>query len=837
MKKIKQILCTGSRSQEETEQERQHRALSAKAAEEGVVLLENRGMLPLRERGKIALFGPGARHTVTGGTGSGDVHERYSVTIEAGLKAAGFTITTGKWLDAYDEMELQSRRAYYTDIYTRAQRMQEQNDNLSMDRCLIQVYLHTTGYIPGPGAVPTKEDLAGSDGKTAVYVLVRNAGEGMDRRNVPGDYQLAEAELDSIRFLREHFEKLLVIINCGGVMDTAFLDTVEVDALLYIHQPGMEAGTAVARILTGEATPSGKLTDTWAVRYEDYPNSGTFSYLSGDTSREYYQEGIYVGYRYFDKAGIRPRYAFGYGLSYTTFTWEKTEIEVEKDLVKVTVEVKNTGDTYAGREVIQAYVSLPAGRLAKEEKRLVAFAKTGLLAPGASGKLTLCFAISSCTSFDESQSAFILEQGYYGILIGNASDTVRSVAYLCADKESIVQRTAHICPLREGLKELVLPEGKKEFQEELPVFEIDVKAIKKQDVEWHEIYSPFIVEETEEEKRILDQMTGEQMATLVCGTPTSGSFQSDIGMSAALVPGAAGETTSAYAKEPWNLANIAMADGPAGLRLMKYYQLDPEGKFYPMNVLEKFFGAKRREGGTDYYQYCTRIPSETLLAQTFDLELMEELGRLVGEEMETFHITLWLAPGMNIHRNPLCGRNFEYYSEDPYLSGRMAAAITRGVQSRPGVGTTIKHFACNNQEDNRQHCDSIISERALREIYLKGFEIAVKESAPLAVMSSYNLINGVHSANNYDLLTNVLRREWGYQGMVMTDWNTTFEGGACSDLCIRAGNDLIMPGRKADVDAVIAKLQDESADSLQYQELRSCAARVVRTILQSNRYE
>lgn len=840
MKKIKQVSCAGSRSQEETAQERQHRALSAKAAQEGMVLLENRGMLPLKERGKIALFGPGARHTVTGGTGSGDVHERYSVNIEEGLKKAGFTITTQKWLDAYDEMEIQNRKAHYTDIYMRAQRMREQSDSLSMDQCLIQVYLRTTGYIPGPGTVPVKEDLNGSDGKTAIYVLVRNAGEGRDRRNVPGDYQLAEEELESIRFLRKHFEKLLVIINCGGVMDTAFLDEVEVDALLYIQQPGMEAGTAVARILTGEVTPSGKLTDTWAARYEDYPCSATFSYLGEDASREYYREGIYVGYRYFDKAQIRPRYAFGYGLSYTSFAWRKPEIAVEGDLIKVTVEVKNTGDTYAGREVIQAYMSLPQGRLVKEEKRLAAFAKTGLLTPGDSQKITLCFAISSCASFDETKSAYILEHGYYGILIGNASDTAKNIAYLCAEREIVVQRTAHICPLREELKELILPEVEKEFQEELPVFAINAEAVKKrdaQDVEKHEIYSPYTVEETEEEKHILDQMTGEQMAALVCGTPTSGSFESDIGMSASLVPGAAGETTSAYAKEPWKLANIVMADGPAGLRLMKYYQLDPDGDLYPMSILEKFFGAERREGGTDYYQYCTRIPSGTLLAQTFDLELMEEMGSLIGDEMETFHITLWLAPGMNIHRNPLCGRNFEYYSEDPYLSGKMAAAITRGVQSRPGVGTTIKHFACNNREDNRQHCDSIVSERALREIYLKGFEIAVKEAAPLAVMSSYNLINGVHSANHYDLLTNVLRREWEYQGMVMTDWNTTFKGGAFSDLCIRAGNDLVMPGGSADVDAIINGLRDTSENSLQYQELRNCAARVVRTILQSNRYE
>lgn len=842
MRRIKQIDYEVYRSQDETEKEKMHRALSAKAAAEGMVLLENNGTLPLKKGGKIALFGPGVRHTVTGGTGSGDVHERYSVNIEDGLKAAGFTVTSGKWLDHYDEVESKGKRQHYMSIYERATKMQ-QEENMELRPCLVQAYLQTPGYIPEPGAVPTEEELTESDGKIAVYVLVRNAGEGKDRRNIPGDYQLAQEEIDSICFLREHFEKLIVIVNCGGVMDMAFLDVCDVDALLYIHQPGMEAGTAVARILTGEVTPSGKLTDTWPMRYEDYPNGENYSHMGANLSKEYYSEGIYVGYRYFEKAGIVPRYPFGYGLSYTTFAWKSPEVTVEGERVTVSVEVKNTGDIYSGREVLQAYVSLPAGNLPKEKKRFVAFAKTKLLIPGEFQRLELSFEISSCASFDEVQSAYILEPGRYGIIIGNASNAAEEIAYLQANQRIIVQHTAHVCPVKEALKEIELPEREDEVQaknDTLPVFVIDIEAVRKEsavDVECHEIYSSLLVEETEEEKKILDQMTEEQMAVLVCGTPTSGTFQSDIGATSATVPGAAGETTSAYLGEPWNLANIVLADGPAGIRILKFYQRDLEGNLYPMDIIEKFFGPTPREEGINYYQYCTRIPSGTLLAQSFDLELMEEMGCLIGDEMEQFHITLWLAPGMNIHRNPLCGRNFEYYSEDPYLSGKMAAAITKGVQSHPGLGTTIKHFVCNNQEDNRQHRNSIVSERALREIYLKGFEIAIKESAPLAVMSSYNLLNGVHTANSYDLLTNVLRREWGFQGIVMTDWNTTGKGGSFADLCIRAGNDMVMPGTQRDVDEIVAGLRDTSEDSLQYQELRGCAARIVRTILQSNRYE
>lgn len=837
MRQIKEIGYAGRQSQEETKAEREHRALSAKAAAEGMVLLQNKGMLPLKKRKSIALFGPGARHTVTGGTGSGDVNERYSVTIEEGLKNAGFTISTSKWLDSYDQMEETNKRSHYEAIYDKAGKRQLEKD-ISLDHALLQVYTQTPAYIPSPGEIPTEEDISEADGQIAVYVLVRNAGESKDREKGSGDYQLAQAETDSIYFLKRHFKQVLVIINCGGVMDLSLMDHCDVDALLVINQPGMEAGSALTKIITGEITPSGKLTDTWPKHYEDYPNSETFSYNSGDISKEHYLEGIYVGYRYFDKARITPRYAFGYGLSYTTFDINNPKVTVKGNQAFVTVKVINTGDRYSGKEVIQIYISLPQGRLPKEEKRLVAFTKTKLLAPGEGQQLTLSFEISSCTSFDEAQVSYILESGSYGIMIGNASDAVSEIAYLETTDEIIVQKTAFVCPQKEAMNEIILPENERKIDSTLPVFIIEAEAVKKpntEDVVCHELYSEYTIQESDVEKEILDQMTGEQMAVLVCGTP-SGVHKTMIGLSAVTVVGAAGETTSDYSKEPWNLANIVLADGPAGLRLMKKYQLDPNGAPYPLSVLEKFIGSTDHQEGTDYYQYCTRIPSGTLLAQTFDLELLEEIGRMIAEEMEEFHITLWLAPGMNIHRNPLCGRNFEYYSEDPYVTGKMGAAITKGVQSRSGVGTTIKHFACNNQEDNRMHCDSIVSQRALREIYLKGFEIAVKESQPLAVMSSYNLVNGIHTANSYDLLTNVLRREWEYQGMVMTDWNTTGEGGSSADLCMRAGNDMIMPGSHRDINEIINGLQDEAEDSLLYRELRNCAARIVRTILQSNRY-
>lgn len=311
----------------------------------------------------------------------------------------------------------------------------------------------------------------------------------------------------------------------------------------------------------------------------------------------------------------------------------------------------------------------------------------------------------------------------------------------------------------------------------------------------------------------------------------------NLGAAGISVPGSAGETSDCVVDR--GLASIALADGPAGLRLMKYYYVK-DGKIVPVPFsfnLEGgiFYQPSGQPEGDQYYQYCTAFPVGILLAQTWDTDLLYQVGQAVGEEMEWFGVTLWLAPGMNIHRNPLCGRNFEYYSEDPFLSGKMAAAMTRGVQSHRGRGTTIKHFACNNQEDNRMGCDSVVSERALREIYLRGFEIAVRESRPMAVMTSYNLINGVHAANNRDLCTDVLRNEWGFVGLVMTDWGTTEQGEDCTAAgCIAAGNDLIMPGCEGD-HASIRKALDEGR--LTVDELQACIARLVDVIWRSNRYQ
>ena len=340
------------------------------------------------------------------------------------------------------------------------------------------------------------------------------------------------------------------------------------------------------------------------------------------------------------------------------------------------------------------------------------------------------------------------------------------------------------------------------------------------------------------EKDALDfvnTLTEKELIDLAAGDP--GKAQGgNLGAAGISVPGSAGETHRCAIDK--GLASIVLADGPAGLRLMKYYHVN-DGSIVTMPFefsLEGglFYDDSRELPGERYYQYCTAIPVGTLLAQTWNRALIREVGAMIGTEMEYFGVTLWLAPGMNIHRNPLCGRNFEYYSEDPYVAGTIAAAMTEGVQSNYGCGTTIKHFACNNQEDNRMGSDSVISERTLREIYLKGFEIAVRESQPLSIMTSYNLINGVHAANNYDLCTETARNEWGFKGMIMTDWTTTEVDEKCTASgCMRAGNDLVMPGCFGDHDNMHKELAE---GTLKIEDLKACIARLVSVIWKSNQY-
>lgn len=672
------------------------------------------------------------------------------------------------------------------------------------------------------GRAVTNEDIKDAD--AVVYIVSRISGEGKDRRKRKGDYYLSDQEEKDLYFLNEQKIPTVLIINAGGPVELTDLlaGTENICAILNISQLGQEGGNAVADILFGEFTPSGKLTTTWTKRYDDCPAAEEFSYLNGNLETEEYAEGIYVGYRYFDSFGIEPLFSFGYGLSYTEFDIRLCGINTASKGVTVTVEVENTGTTYSGKEVVQIYASLPQDGSRKEFRRLVGYEKTEELKPGEKEILNIVLPAKAFASFLEEQQEWRIQAGAYGIWIGNSLSEAKLSAGVKVSADVMMEKTkkledhSEVVEIKDCAEELCRrAEEWTALLEELPNVSFEPEAEEKKVCRFPE--------ETE--------IPVEDLISLLYGNMSE--IRSTLGASGIKVPGTAGETSEALLDQ-YGIPSLIMADGPAGIRLQQTYEVDREkDTVYGTGVLGSLengylVGRKDHEGAERYYQYCTAFPVGTALAQSWNKKLMEQFGRKVAAEMEEFHINLWLAPGLNIHRNPLCGRNFEYYSEDPFLAGTLAAAVTRGVQSRPGCGVTIKHFACNNQEDNRMGVDAHVSERTLREIYLRGFEIAVKEGAPTAIMSSYNLINGVHAANSKDLCTRIAREEWGFDGVIMSDWNTTVpEDGSIPWVCVAAGNDIIMPGNPDD-DKNIRDAYKEG--KLTEKEIRLCADRILKLI-------
>ena len=840
--KAKVRTFNGTTSPEVTQRETDHRKLAREAAAEGFVLLENKDhFLPLAKGSKVGLYGAGAIRTIKGGTGSGDVNERDSVNIFQGMKNAGYDVTSSEWLEDYDKLYVQARLDWKNEIFTKLN---------GDDTKFFDAYSATPFFMPSGN--PIDEEKAAADGAdTAFFVLARIAGENKDRFDTEGDYFISKEEKAILAQVSRCYKNVVLVINTGGLMDLAFVEEFDnIRSILQYVQAGQEGGNAFADVVSGDVTPSGKMTDTWAKDYYDYPGAEVYSYKSGDLMKEKYEEGIFVGYRYFDTFEVPVRYSFGYGMSYTDFEIRTDDIKVSgrgmmNPKVSVTVTVTNTGDTYAGKEVVQIYASCPQGRLVKEFRRLAGFGKTKLLAQKESQTMTITFPLYQLTSYEEESASWILEPGMYGIWIGNDLNTSVLSGALELDEKAVMTACENICPLKEELNEIV-PDAEKvqarevAWQKEVKEKRMSVIELKAAEIPTEKVdYQPVPEELPGKAGKIVDSLSVDQLAFLATGDP--GRAQGNaLGSAGISVPGAAAETSPCASEEPWNVTTIALVDGPAGLRLKREYQVD-NGEIVASDFLAAleggFFSKPQEKRGTTYYQFCTAIPVGTLLAQSWDVELIKRVGEMIGHEMELFNVTLWLAPGMNIHRNPLCGRNFEYYSEDPLLAGMMAAAMTLGVQKVPGCGTTIKHFACNNQEDNRMGSDSILSERALREIYLKGFEIAVKDAQPMSIMTSYNLINGVHAANCYDTCTKAARDEWGFAGAIMTDWTTTnvqIQGECTAAGCMRAGNDMVMPGLPEDHENIKKELAD---GTLTMAELKRCIYNTVNIVLQSNMYE
>ena len=813
------LLTKASRSDAVTDRERENLQVAYRAACEGTVLLKNDGALPFDTR-HIALYGAGASMTIKGGTGSGEVNERHSVTVLEGLRNRGFTIATERWLTDFEKFYAEAEAAYKVEKRKRL--------NLFRLNDIMQMLFDNFRTPAGPAI--TGEYLT-SDTDSCVYVLSRQAGEGGDRKLEKGDYLPSDEEVAAIRACAAHYDRFVLAINCGSSMDLSVLDSIEgINAILYISQLGTEGGNAVADILSGVVTPSGKLADTWARQYEDFPFAMDFGALNGDLQNEYYNEGIYVGYRYFDSFGITPRYPFGYGLSYTTFDLRCTEVRVDGTTVHLKAAATNTGSR-TGKEVVQLYLSAPEDGLDKEYQSLAAFAKTRELAPGESQTLELSFDLRELASFRESDCAYILDAGDYVLRLGNSSRDTQPAAVLNLANTMVISSHTHVCPLTDQtkLKELRAPARPREtLSANLPRLILDPAAF----VPVAYTYEERPVYPNDRIKTFVETLTDSEMADIVVGVGMFG------GRNRFDLPGSVGNTTSKF----WDrgLANVALCDGPAGLRIQRHSTVDKKGKIKPVQMAMSIFesapdfvkklmtGNPKKE--PSLYQFTTAFPVTAALAQTWNAELLQEVGSAIHREMEEYGCTYWLAPAVNIHRNPLCGRNFEYYSEDPRLTGYLAAAITRGVQQEPGFYVTVKHFACNNQEDNRNFVSSNVSQRALREIYLRAFEFPVRRGGAKSVMTSYNRLNGVYTPNSYDLCTKILRCEWGFDGVVMTDWFSTNPGQAGSALALAAGNDLIMPGGTIFKRDILKGLTD---GRLSREALRRCCANVVASILES----
>ncbi len=814
-----------SKTAEIEEREILHADISRELAGECMVLLENDGALPIHTK-KVALFGNGARATIRGGTGSGDVNTRNDVNIEQGFQNAGIKIVTTGWLDRQEQNTKAAKTAYVQWMKEEAAKKQTSEFAVMFDH----------PYKEPDCEVITIDDIDVSETDTAVYVIARNSGEGADRFNEEGDYRLYPHESGNIRLLAEVYDKLIVVLNIGGVMDLSELKSISgVNAVLLMNQLGNLGGDALLDVLTGKVNPSGKTTDTWAKNYMDYPSSAKFSH-NESVNDEMYEDGIYVGYRYFDSFDVKPLYCFGYGKSYTDFEIKTGKISVEGSKILIPVNVKNSGKTYAGKEVVQVYYSAIGGKLEKPYQELAIFQKTKLLAPGESEDMLLTCPVEQMASYSEQEAAWILEKGEYIIRVGNSSACAKVAGVIEVRKDVKILQTKNLFALDVKLNEIhpdavKLEEKKKAVighQKEKVLF--DTASVMTKKVVYQGTRTEYHTDRTEQLtmqdvlskkaaiEELVAQLSVEEMAELCVGTLRADSGEV-VGNASYTVPGAAGDTSS-VCKESRGIKNMILADGPAGLRLQPHFKTKKDGTLLPAGEMigDAYtpFDLDIDEKDVDnYYQYCTAIPIGWALAQSWNTDLVEKAGDMVGSEMEQFHVDLWLAPALNIHRNPLCGRNFEYYSEDPYVSGKIAAAMTKGVQKHRGKGTTIKHFAVNNQEDNRYFVNAHVSERALREIYLKGFEIAVRESQPLSIMTSYNLLNGIHTANSYDLIQGMARDEWGFEGTVMTDWFTSQDIPeitgkfkpvypiSASTGCIYAGNDIQMPGCQKNVDDIV----------------------------------
>ncbi len=727
-------------------------ALIRQAGAESCVLLKNDGVLPLDPEKEVAVFGRCQLDWFYVGYGSGgDVSAPYHVNLLEGLDNAGVPVNAAV------------RQAYET--------WTQQEDNKA-DHGWWGHWPYSHPEMPLDEALV---QAAAKQADTALVVLGRAAGEDRENTLTQGSYYLTDAERAMLDAVTAAFSRVVVLLNVGSIPDMAWTEEYgdKLSAILLVWQGGMESGNAVADVLTGKLSPCGRLSDTIARRYEDYPSSASF----GGKAYNNYAEGIYVGYRYFDLHPEKVLYPFGFGLSYTEFEIKAVGLNRLDSGVEAVVTVTNTGKR-PGKQIVPLWCSAPEGRLDKPLRVLAAFGKTKTLAPGESETLTLRCDDKCLASYDEGSSRFVLEAGDYRFTAGETE-----LGSFSLEREITVEQCTPLCQTSAALRSRIL--------ENLPAALPAARACTLDQVR---AGSASLAQ-------FIGSLTDQELEALSRGHGMMGSELGVVGNA-----GAFGGVIESLREK--GVAPIITSDGPAGLRLKKY---------------------------------CALLPCGTALACTWNTSLVEALSAKVGEEMVHYGVDVQLSPGMNIHRNPLCGRNFEYFSEDPLLSGKMAAAMVRGVQSQ-GKAACPKHFACNNQETKRNTNDSRLSERALREIYLRNFEIVVREAKPRTIMTSYNKVNGVWSHYNYDLVTTVLRGEWGYTGCVITDWwmqksrSPEFPRLRDNAYRVRAQVDVLMPG---DMKHVAKTYQSDGTlletlgqpDGITRGELQRTAANVLRLVL------
>ncbi|MEM0651961.1 glycoside hydrolase family 3 N-terminal domain-containing protein [Klebsiella huaxiensis] len=776
------------------------------AAAEGAVLLRNdRGMLPLSAQQPVSVFGRTQINYYRSGTGSGGAVNVVSHTTLLQALRARSSGTLNESLAALYEQWVNDHPFDNGGGVWSAEPWFQQEMPLSDEQ------------IRQARAVSTQ----------AVIVLGRTAGEDQDNADVEGSYRLTADEMRLLHQVCREFDEIVVVLNTAGLIDLSWADDPllrkRIRALLYVWHGGSDGAQAAASLLYGDVTPSGKLVSSIVMSLDDHPASPCW----GAQAQNLYQEDIYVGYRYFETfCPQRLQFPFGFGLSYTRFTLQSARAEAFGDHIQASVTVTNSGDAFSGKEVVQIYLQAPQGALGKPTRVLVAFAKTRLLPPGESETLTLRIPLERFASLDDSGATghphcYVMEPGVYRLLMGNS---VRDLQLLTVDGEAgYTQKTLRVLSRHQQVLAPTVP-----FVRIKPVADGDDGRylIEWEDVPRREINLRARIEERLPQTITLTGNQGLTLSDVAEGRATMNTFIAQLSVeelaclvrgegmcSHKVTPGVAsafGGVADSLLEKGIPLASTA--DGPSGIRMDN--------------------GAK-----------ATLLPSGTLLASSWDPILVERLYVMEGKELLRNGIDLLLGPGMNIQRYPLNGRNFEYFSEDPLLTGMMAAAVVRGIRSGGGIAT-LKHFACNNQEFARAKADSVVSERALREIYLKGFEYAVKFGGASAVMTAYNPINGYHAASNYDLTTTVLREEWGFRGIVMTDWwatmNDPVDGGAASThntaAMIRAQNDLYMVvnNNGAEVNAGGDNtLEALAKGELTLGELQRCAINILDFIMQT----